>query len=131
MHKSFLKIATLLGALTVALGAFAAHTIKAKVTPDVLNIFETGVRYQMYHTIGLFIAAMLYKEFPTKNIIWAGNFFIAGIIIFSGSLYVLTFIKAINATNLLWVGAITPFGGVAFIVAWCLLFYEFCKKSII
>jgi uncharacterized membrane protein YgdD (TMEM256/DUF423 family) len=129
MHRSFLKIAALLGVLTVALGAFAAHTIKAKVTPDILNIFETGVRYQMYHTIALFITAILFKEFPRKNMIWAGNLFIAGIIIFSGSLYLLTFIKAINANNLLWVGAITPFGGVAFIVAWMLIFRAVVKNN--
>ncbi len=129
MHKKFLKIAALLGGLTVILGAFAAHAIKTKVTVDVLSIFETGVRYQMYHTFALFTTAILYKEFSIKNIIWAGRLFIAGIIIFSGSLYLLTYIKAIGNNNSLWIGAITPFGGVAFIAGWVLLFYSILTRK--
>jgi uncharacterized membrane protein YgdD (TMEM256/DUF423 family) len=128
MHKGFLKIASLLAALTVMLGAFAAHTIKAKVTPDTLSIFETAVRYQMYHTFALFITAVLYKEFFNRNIIWAGKLFIAGIIIFSGSLYLLTYVKAIGNEIFFWLGAITPFGGVAFIGGWAMLFRGIIKK---
>ncbi len=121
MHRNFLKIAALLGALTVILGAFAAHSIKTKVTPETLSIFETGVRYQMYHTFALFITAILYKEFTTKYIVFAGKLFIIGIIIFSGSLYLLTIAKATGYNNLLWLGAITPFGGAAFIAGWAVL----------
>jgi uncharacterized membrane protein YgdD (TMEM256/DUF423 family) len=129
MHRGLLKIAALLGALTVILGAFAAHTIKSKVAPDVLSIFETGVRYQMYHVFAVFLTAILYKEFPTKSIEWAGKLFIIGIIIFSGSLYLLTYVKAIGADNFLWLGAVTPFGGVAFIAGWGMLFKSFFKKN--
>lgn len=129
MHKQFLKIAALLGGLTVLLGAFAAHTIKAKVTAETLSIFETGVRYQMYHTFALFITSILYKEFSSKNIIWAGNLFIAGIVIFSGSLYLLTYVKAIGNNNFLWLGAVTPFGGVAFIAGWIMLFMGVTKAN--
>ena len=125
MHKGLLKLGAILGAITIILGAFAAHTIKSRVAPDVLTIFETGVRYQMYHVFAIFLTGILYKEFPTKNIVWAGRLFLIGIIIFSGSLYLLTYIKAIAANNFLWLGAITPFGGVAFIAGWGLLFTSF------
>jgi uncharacterized membrane protein YgdD (TMEM256/DUF423 family) len=129
MHKGFLKIAALLGGLTVIMGAFAAHTIKAKISAEALSVFETGVRYQMYHTIALFITGILYKEFPSKSIVWAGRLFIIGIIIFSGSLYLLTYIKAVEASSLFWVGAITPFGGVAFIAGWAFLLKSFISKK--
>jgi uncharacterized membrane protein YgdD (TMEM256/DUF423 family) len=129
MHKGFLKIGAFLGALTVILGAFAAHTIKSRVTTDVLTVFETGVRYQMYHVFAIFLAAILYKEFPTKNMVWAGKLFLVGIIIFSGSLYLLTYVKAVGADNFLWLGAVTPFGGMAFISGWGLLFKSFLGKK--
>jgi uncharacterized membrane protein YgdD (TMEM256/DUF423 family) len=130
MHKGFLKTAAILGALTVILGAFAAHTIKARVTSDILSIFETGVRYQMYHTIALLCTGILYKEFVSKNVIWAGRLFILGITIFSGSLYLLTYVKAIGNTNFLWLGAVTPFGGVAFIAGWAMLFMAINHKKV-
>jgi uncharacterized membrane protein YgdD (TMEM256/DUF423 family) len=129
MHKGLLKTGAILGALSVILGAFAAHSIKSRVSLDVLAIFETGVRYQMYHVFAIFLTANLYKEFPTKNIVWAGKLFLIGIIIFSGSLYLLTYVKAIEANNFLWLGAITPFGGVAFIAGWGLLFKSFLDKN--
>jgi uncharacterized membrane protein YgdD (TMEM256/DUF423 family) len=129
MHKGFLKIAALIGALGIMLGAFAAHAIKSRVAADVLQIFETGVRYQMYHCFAIFVTAILYKEFPTKNIVWAGKLFLIGIIIFSGSLYLLTYIKAIGADNFLWLGAVTPFGGIAFIAGWLLLLKVFIGNN--
>jgi uncharacterized membrane protein YgdD (TMEM256/DUF423 family) len=128
MHKGLLKLGAILGGLTVILGAFAAHTIKSRVSADVLTVFETGVRYQMYHVFAIFITAILYKEFPTKSIIWAGKLFLIGIIIFSGSLYLLTYVKAIGANNFFWLGAVTPFGGVALIAGWGLLFKSFLDK---
>jgi uncharacterized membrane protein YgdD (TMEM256/DUF423 family) len=129
MHKGLLKLGAILGALTVILGAFAAHTIKSRVTPDVLTVFETGVRYQMYHVFAIFLTGILYKEFPTKTMLWGGKLFLIGIIIFSGSLYLLTYVKAIAADNFLWLGAITPFGGVAFIAGWGMLFKSFLDKN--
>jgi uncharacterized membrane protein YgdD (TMEM256/DUF423 family) len=129
MHKGLLKLGTALGGLTVILGAFAAHTIKSRVAPDVLTVFETGVRYQMYHVFAIFLTAILYKEFPTKTMLWAGKLFLIGVIIFSGSLYLLTYVKAIGANNFLWLGAITPFGGVAFIAGWGVLFKSFLDKK--
>jgi uncharacterized membrane protein YgdD (TMEM256/DUF423 family) len=129
MHKGLLKLGAALGGLTIILGAFAAHTIKSRVAADVLTVFETGVRYQMYHVFAIFLTAILYKEFPIKSMVWAGKLFTIGIIIFSGSLYLLTYVKATEANNFLWLGAVTPFGGVAFIAGWGLLFKSFLKKG--
>ena len=121
MNKRFLKIAAFMGALTVIFGAFAAHAIKSRVNAETLSIFETGVRYQMYHVFAIFLVGIIYKEFPFKYMIWAGNLFLAGIILFSGSLYALVFFKANGNENMNWLGAVTPFGGTCFIVGWSLI----------
>src|SRR5215210_46763 len=96
MHKGFLITASILGALSVALGAFGAHALKKIVPPESVATFETGVRYQFYHTFALFIVAVLFSAFPGKWLINAGWLFIFGIVLFSGSLYLLTVIKATN-----------------------------------
>lgn len=127
MHKFFLKIAALLAMLAVILGAFGAHALKALATDTVIAVFETGVRYQMYHAIGLFIVGILYKEYGSKILQWAGYLFVAGIVLFSGSLYLLTFIKAIDNASFLWVGAITPLGGACFIAGWGLIVTAIAK----
>ena len=129
MHKGFLKTGSLLAALSVVFGAFAAHAIKSRVSADTLAVFETGVRYQMYHSLALIITGILYKEFPFKSIIWAGRLFVVGIILFSTSLYLLTYFKAIENTSMLWLGAITPFGGVCFILGWGFLCRGFFMKN--
>ena len=128
MYKRFLAIGSLLAALAVILGAFAAHALKTRLTADALAVFETGVRYQMYHAIAIIIVGILYKEYATKYILLAGKFFLLGIILFSGSLYLLTFIKAIDDNNFLWVGAVTPFGGLFFIGGWLMLCKTFFTK---
>lgn len=120
MHKKFLVTAALLGALSVALGAFAAHGLKAVVSADVLQIFETAVKYQMYHSLALLAVGILLQQSAAKQLKWAGNLFIAGIILFSGSLYLLCYIKHIESSAT-WVGAITPLGGVCFIAGWIML----------
>ena len=84
MQKRFLVIAALLGALSVALGAFAAHKLKEVLAPDVLQIFETAVKYQMYHALALLATGILLQQLPSSQLRWAGNLFIAGIILFSG-----------------------------------------------
>ena len=127
MHKGFIKTAALLGALSVALGAFAAHGLKKILTADDLQIFETAVRYQFYHVFALLAAGILYKEYPGKLLAWAGKLFIAGIMLFSGSLYLLCYVKY-NQMPLNWIGAITPFGGVALIAGWLMLFFAVLKK---
>ena len=122
MHKGFLKTAAILGALSVAFGAFAAHTLKQSISAYALEIFETAVKYQFYHVFALLAVGILYKEFPNKFLKWSGRLFVAGIILFSGSLYILTAIKAAVQPGYNWIGAITPVGGLCFIIAWIFLF---------
>ncbi len=128
MHKGFLKTAVIIGALSVALGAFAAHSLKESISDYAVNIFETGVRYQFYHVFALLSVAVLYKDFTNKFIKWSGILFISGIILFSGSLYLLTFIKGAVKPGYDWVGAITPIGGLCFIAGWIFLFFGLFKK---
>ena len=122
MHKGFIKTAAILGALSVAIGAFAAHRLKGSISDIALEIFETAVKYQFYHVFALLAAGILYKEFPGKLLLWSGRLFIAGIILFSGSLYVLTAVKAAGTEGYDWIGAFTPFGGLCFILGWIFIF---------
>lgn len=129
MHKGFLKTACILAALTVALGAFGAHALKNYVSNNALATFETGVRYQFYHVIALFLTGILYKDFPVRINRIAGWFFITGIILFSGSLYFLASLQATVQPGFRWIGAITPLGGVCFIGGWLLLFWSIFKRN--
>lgn len=116
MARLFLAIASILGALSVAGGAFGAHALKGKLTETALNSFETGVRYQMYHAIALLLVALLISQYPdVKAFVTTGWCFVAGVVLFSGSLYGLSLagIKAL--------GPVTPLGGLAFIVGWICL----------
>lgn len=128
MHKGFLKTAAILGMLSVVLGAFAAHELKEKISNEAVNIFETGVRYQFYHVFALLAAGVLYKDFKNNFIKWSGILFIIGIVLFCGSLYVLMYIKGAVIPGYKWIGAITPFGGLSFILGWIFLFIGISKK---
>ena len=127
MHKKFLVTASFIGALSVILGAFAAHQLKKMYAPEELQIFETAVKYQMYHALALLAVGILYKDFPVNQLRWAGNLFIAGIILFSGSLYLLCQIIYMDISAK-WVGAITPLGGLCFIAGWLFWQLVFQKK---
>ena len=129
MHKGFLKTAALFGVLSVALGAFAAHSLKQYIAEYAVSIFETGVRYQFYHVFALFITGILYKDFSAKPLRWAGIFFIAGIILFSGSLYFLTYARASGLQGYNLMGTITPVGGLFFIIGWVCLFAGIFKTK--
>ena len=122
MHKGYLKTAALLGALSVLLGAFAAHGLRKMVEEHTVASFETGVRYQFYHVFALTMVAILYKDISNQLIVRAGLFFIIGIFFFSGSLYLLTIKAAMGISGLDWLGPITPIGGLFFIVGWLCLF---------
>ncbi|HMK03077.1 MAG TPA: DUF423 domain-containing protein [Ferruginibacter sp.] len=122
MHKGFLQAAAIIGALSVVLGAFAAHGLKKILSADTLQVFETAVRYQFYHVFALLAAGILYKDFQGTAMEWAGRLFILGMILFCGSLYFLCYVKH-QQLPLNWVGAITPFGGAAFIAGWIMLFW--------
>ena len=129
MNRNFLVTAALLGALTVAIGAFGAHGLKQVVSPESLGVFETAVRYQFYHVFALITTGILYKEFPFPATTWAGRLFIIGIILFSGSLYLLTWIKGAVIPGYNFIGAITPFGGLLFIGGWICLLISLFKNS--
>jgi uncharacterized membrane protein YgdD (TMEM256/DUF423 family) len=126
MIRIFLAIAAILGGLSVAAGAFASHALKQQLSASSLSIFETGARYQMYHALALLAVALLLTrtESPAPpTLVVAGVAFIAGVAIFSGSLY------ALSLTGINWLGAITPVGGVAFIIGWgCLAAAAFSFK---
>lgn len=122
MHKGFIKTAALLGALSVILGAFAAHGLKKYFSAELLATFETAVRYQFYHVFALLAVGILYGSFSSAAMKWAGYLFITGMILFSGSLYLLCYVKYAGA-GLNWIGAITPFGGASFIAGWLMLFW--------
>ena len=129
MHKGFLRSAAVLGVLAVTLGAFGAHGLKKIVPPETVSTFETGVRYQFYHTFALLAVAMLFEKFPLRSIRYAGICFITGIVLFSGSLYALTLLQATNTVGLRGIGAITPIGGVFFIAGWIFLFLGVQKRQ--
>lgn len=122
MHKGFLLSAALLGALAVAIGAFGAHSLKQVVRIDTLNVFETGVRYHFYHVITLLAVAIVYARYPNRFMVYSGNCFILGIILFSGSLYALAIFRAANI-NFDKIGIVTPVGGLFFIAGWLCLFW--------
>lgn len=129
MNRNFLSIAALLGALSVALGAFAAHKLKEIAGPDTVAVFETGVRYQFYHVFALMIVALLSEKFNNKWMIRAGNCFITGIILFSGSLYILTALKIADNEHFRLIGIATPIGGLFFIVGWLFLWFGVMRKE--
>jgi len=129
MNKTFLSVAALFGALSVALGAFAAHKLKEMLTPDAVAIFETGVRYQFYHVFALFVVAILSEKYRGKWMRWSGNCFITGIILFSGSLYLLAALRAGGISGYNALGILTPIGGVFLIAGWLLLFWVLSRKS--
>jgi uncharacterized membrane protein YgdD (TMEM256/DUF423 family) len=128
MHKTFLVTGSLLAALAVILGAFGAHGLKKITTPETVATFQTGVQYQSYHAFALLIVAILYEKFTNNFIHYAGVLFILGIVLFSGSLYALTALKATDKMGLSGIGIITPFGGLCFIAGWLLLLAGILKK---
>ncbi|GAA4315832.1 DUF423 domain-containing protein [Compostibacter hankyongensis] len=129
MHRTYLIIAALLGALSVITGAFGAHGVKSLVTPDVLEIYETGVRYQFYHVFALLAVGILYRWYPGKAMSWAGILFIAGVVLFSGSLYLITLMKAGGKSVPTGIGLLTPLGGLLLTGGWAALLLAFLKAS--
>jgi uncharacterized membrane protein YgdD (TMEM256/DUF423 family) len=115
MLRGFLMLAAFFGFTGVGLGAFAAHGLKNRLTPEYLAIFHTGVTYQLVHALALFGVALLASQIQGRLVAWAGASFTLGILLFSGSLYLLTL------TGISKLGIITPFGGLAFLIGWLCL----------
>jgi uncharacterized membrane protein YgdD (TMEM256/DUF423 family) len=118
VDRVFITIGALSGFLAVALGAFGAHSLRDRLTPDMLQVFQTGVTYQMYHALALIGVGILLGRFSVEGSPWltaGGWLFVGGSVLFSGSLYVL------SLTNTAWLVAITPLGGIAFLLGWLAL----------
>ena len=112
MRKGYLLLAAVSGFFAVALGAFGAHGLKAVAPPELIEVFNLAVQYHFYHTFALITVAFAGYWIKSRLLDWAAYLFLAGIMLFSGSLYVYAF------TGIKWLGAITPFGGTCFMVAW-------------
>ena len=119
--KNTLSIASISGLLCVVFGAFGAHGLKPLLTPQMLTTFETGVRYQFYHTLAILLIVVLYQFNKSKNLVISSYFFFAGMVLFSGSLYLLA-LTSINENTWTWLGPVTPIGGLCFIIGW--IYYE-------
>ena len=118
MDRLFITLGALSGLLAVAAGAFGAHALRDRLSADMLSVFQTGVSYQMYHALALLAVGSLLARFSTDGSVWltaSGWLFVAGSVLFSGSLYLL----AVSGTT--WLGAITPLGGLAFLLGWLAL----------
>ena len=134
MKKRFLVFAGFSGAIAVGLGAMAAHLLKSKIETGLINetnleTFETAARYQMYHSIVLLVLAFIIDKNATKLLNKAGYCFMAGIVLFSGSLYLLSTAKLIGMSSVKWLGPITPIGGLFFISGWILLAFVGIKRK--
>lgn len=122
--RLFLALGGINAALVVALGAFGAHGLKARLTPDMLAVYQTGVHYHLFHALGLLALGLVATQIPDSPYLrWSGWLMLAGIVLFSGSLYVL------SVSGLRWLGAVTPFGGLSFIVAWALFVVAVFKSG--
>jgi len=115
-------VASILLALAVAIGAFGAHGLKARLSAEMIMIYKTGVEYHFYHAIGLLLIGVLSVSYPSVLLNWSAILLVTGIFLFSGSLYVLAI------SGMKWLGAITPLGGLSFIAGWVLLFVAVWKK---
>jgi len=129
MHRTFLSLGAVFGGVAVALGAFGAHGLRKIVSPEVVSVFQTGVQYQMYHTLALLIIAIVYERLPGKWIKLSGYLFSFGILFFSGSLYLITALKAEERAVPTLIGAITPVGGLLFILGWLSFLIGLFKKN--
>ena len=113
--QRFLALGSILAGLGVAAGAFGAHALKEILDPPMLQVFETATRYVMYHAFGLCIVSWAIDRYPEQRLEKSGWLFLIGILLFSGSLYV------VSLAGIRWMGAVTPIGGLAFMIGWLLL----------
>ncbi len=122
MSKLILMTASILLALAVSFGAFGAHALKESLTSDLMQVYKTGVEYHFYHALGLLLIGILSLTYPSGWLNWAALLLTAGILLFSGSLYIMTL------TGIKWFGVITPVGGLGFIAGWIFLFIAVWKN---
>ena len=123
MGKTIIMSAAIFLAMAVALGAFGAHGLKSHLTTEMLEIYKTGIEYHFYHALGLLLVGVLAFYLPGIYLKWSAIFLVSGIILFSGSLYILA------VSGIKWLGVITPLGGLGFIIGWILLFVAVAKNT--
>jgi len=122
--RTFIALGSINAALAVILGAFGAHALKARISPEMLSVYHTASQYHFYHALGMLLIGALASQFRTGGALQLSGFLmLAGIVLFSGSLYLLA------VTGVTWLGAITPLGGVAFIAAWVVLAYAALRAA--
>ena len=129
LQKQLIQVGATFAGVAVALGAFGAHQLKDLIDETELNTFETGIRYQFYHAISLFLIGGVMRRFDEKTVKQVFQLFVVGILIFSGSLYILATRHITLGDNLKWIGGLTPIGGVCFILGWFLLAFKGYKKT--
>ena len=128
MSKIFLIIGSLLAGLAVVLGAFGAHGLRKIVDAETITVYQTGVQYQMYHALALLAIGILGERMSSSFLNYSGFLFIGGIVLFSGSLYLIASLKAMNKVVTPGVGIITPIGGLLFILGWIMLLIAVIRK---
>jgi uncharacterized membrane protein YgdD (TMEM256/DUF423 family) len=121
MHRFYLRLGALTGAFAVIFGAFGAHYLKTILGEESIVSFQTGVQYQFYHAFAIIVTGLLVKRYHSKWIIQAGRLFMAGIVLFSGSIYLLTILKGTGEEDLGALALVTPLGGLLFIAGWICL----------
>jgi uncharacterized membrane protein YgdD (TMEM256/DUF423 family) len=121
--QTLIAVGSLGAALAVAAGAFGAHMLKAVLDPPMLAVFETAARYQMYHALGMIAVGLAGQGFGCPQVVRAGWCFAAGILLFCGSLY------GVSLLGIRWLGAVTPIGGLAFILGWSLLGWSIWREK--
>jgi uncharacterized membrane protein YgdD (TMEM256/DUF423 family) len=123
--RTFIALGSINAALAVILGAFGAHALKARISPEMLSVYHTASQYHFYHALGMLLIGALASQFRTSGALQLSGFLmLAGIVLFSGSLYILA------VTGVTWLGAVTPLGGVAFIAAWVVLAYAAMRATV-
>lgn len=126
MQFMFLRLGAFFAFTGVGLGAFGAHGLKTLLSPEMLEVYKTGVTYQMWHALGLILIALIQQQNPVSKLLsWAGWLMAVGVVVFSGSLYLLAIL------NMKWLGMITPIGGLAFLLAWLLVVIFAGKKPLL
>ena len=129
MAKIYMVLGSVLAGLAVVLGAFGAHGLKQLVPPETVSSYQTGVQYQMYHAFALLLIGILAERTANAGLLnYAGMSFVTGIVLFSGSLYLMASMKAVNKVGVSGIGIITPIGGLFFILGWILLLLAVAKR---
>jgi uncharacterized membrane protein YgdD (TMEM256/DUF423 family) len=129
MAKIYLVLGSVLAGLGVILGAFGAHGLKQLVPPETVSSYQTGVQYQMYHAFALLLIGILAERTANTSFLnYAGMAFVTGVVLFSGSLYLMASLKAVNKVGVSGIGIVTPIGGLFFILGWILLLIAVAKR---